>query len=187
MKDEFYNIAFRKKIYHTLEELQRDVDEWLVIHNHQRSHSERYCYGKNPMQTFSESKRLAEAKMLDRQQALAGQPDARTAVSKLFNVVSSRDFYTSAKLQIGRFFDDVYCAKRIHSSLGYLTPAAVRGSVVQAVVVTYTFKQHFRVQFYGTISDQLTKIYEVISKFIKALKHSVQVVLDEKDSDECAI
>jgi hypothetical protein len=27
----------------------------------------------------------------------------------------------------------------------------------------------------------------VISKFKKALKHSVQVVLDEKDSDECAI
>ena len=28
---------------------------------------------------------------------------------------------------------------------------------------------------------------EVISKFKKALKHSVQVVFDEKDSDECAI
>jgi len=73
MKDEFYSIAFRKKIYHSLEELQRDVDQWLVTYNEQRPHSGRYCDGKTPMQTFLESKHLAEAKMLDRQQALVGQ------------------------------------------------------------------------------------------------------------------
>jgi hypothetical protein len=33
----------------------------------------------------------------------------------------------------------------------------------------------------------VAKFMEVISKFKKALKHSVQVVFDEKDSDECAI
>jgi hypothetical protein len=38
MKDQFYSIAFRKKIYHSLEELQRDVDEWLAVYNHQRPH-----------------------------------------------------------------------------------------------------------------------------------------------------
>jgi len=73
MKDEFCSIAFRKKIYHSLEELQRDVDQWLVTYNEQRPHSGRYCDGKTPMQTFRESKHLAEAKMLDRQQALVGQ------------------------------------------------------------------------------------------------------------------
>ncbi len=31
--------------------------------------------------------------------------------------------YTDAYRQIGRFIDDVYNHKRIHSSLGYLTPA----------------------------------------------------------------
>jgi transposase InsO family protein len=31
--------------------------------------------------------------------------------------------YSDAHQQIGRFIDDVYNTKRIHSSLGYLTPA----------------------------------------------------------------
>ena len=31
--------------------------------------------------------------------------------------------YTDAHQQLGRFLDDVYRHKRIHSSLGYLTPA----------------------------------------------------------------
>jgi transposase InsO family protein len=53
MKDEFYSIAFGKKVYHTLVELQRDVDEWLLIYNYQRSHSERYCYGKPPLRLMS--------------------------------------------------------------------------------------------------------------------------------------
>jgi len=46
------------------------------------------------------------------------------------------------------------------------------------------------VSFQGCVAKicRGTKILnEVISKFKKALKHSVQVVLDEKDSDECAI
>jgi transposase InsO family protein len=80
MKDEFYSIAFRKKIYHSIEELQQDVDEWLLVYNCQRPHSGRYCYGKTPMQTFGESKHLAEAKMLDKQQAMVGQSDSKPAV-----------------------------------------------------------------------------------------------------------
>jgi putative transposase len=31
--------------------------------------------------------------------------------------------YTDALQQLGRFLDEVYGYKRIHSSLGYLTPA----------------------------------------------------------------
>jgi transposase InsO family protein len=80
MKDEFYSIAFRKKIYSSIEELQQDVDEWVLAYNRQRPHSGRYCYGKTPMQTFGESKHLAEAKMLDKQQALVGQSDSEAAV-----------------------------------------------------------------------------------------------------------
>ena len=63
--EEFYQIAFRKKIYRTLDELQVDLDAWLVKYNQQRPHSGRYCYGKTPMQTFEDSLPLAKEKMLD--------------------------------------------------------------------------------------------------------------------------
>ena len=59
MKDEFYSTAFRKKIYHSLEELQLDVDDWISKYNRLRPHSGRFCYGKTPMQTFLDSKPLA--------------------------------------------------------------------------------------------------------------------------------
>lgn len=64
MKHEFYDIAFRKKIYHSLEELQIDVDHWIAKYNQQRPHSGKYCYGKTPMQTFHEAKHLAAEKTI---------------------------------------------------------------------------------------------------------------------------
>ena len=66
IQDEFYAVAFRKKLYHSVEELQRDLDEWLHYYNNERTHSGKYCFGKTPMQTFLDSKKLAEEKMLDR-------------------------------------------------------------------------------------------------------------------------
>jgi transposase InsO family protein len=65
IQEEFYSVAFRKKLYRTLEELQADLDGWLREYNEQREHSGRYCYGKTPMQTFLDSKHLAHEKMLD--------------------------------------------------------------------------------------------------------------------------
>lgn len=63
--NEFYQIAFRKKLYHTLEELQSDADEWINHYNAERPHSGKYCYGKTPLETFAESKLLAKEKELD--------------------------------------------------------------------------------------------------------------------------
>ena len=62
---EFYQVAFRKKIYKSVEELQTDLDQWMKYYNEERPHSGRYCYGKTPMQTFNDSKQLAKQKMLD--------------------------------------------------------------------------------------------------------------------------
>jgi transposase InsO family protein len=59
MKQEFYDIAFRKRIYTTLEQLQLELDEWLSTYNNLRPHAGKYCYGKTPMQTFRDSKHIA--------------------------------------------------------------------------------------------------------------------------------
>jgi transposase InsO family protein len=64
MLNEFYRIAFRKKIYRTLEELQADLETWLQEYNRQRPHQGRWCYGKTPMQTFVDSVPLAKEKIL---------------------------------------------------------------------------------------------------------------------------
>ena len=61
---EFYHVAFRKKIYRFLEELQTDLDVWLREYNEERPHQGRWCYGKTPMQTFIDSVPMAKEKML---------------------------------------------------------------------------------------------------------------------------
>ncbi len=65
IQEEFYAVAFRKKIYNTLQEMQNDLDEWTWYYNNQRPHSGRYCYGKTPMETFTESIPLAKQKLLN--------------------------------------------------------------------------------------------------------------------------
>ena len=65
MQEEFYAVAFRKKMYDNLELLQHDLDEWMQYYNNERPHSGRYCFGKTPMQTFNESSILAKQKLLN--------------------------------------------------------------------------------------------------------------------------
>lgn len=65
MQDEFYAVAFRRKLYGDLPSLQTDLDEWITHYNEERPHSGRYCFGKTPMQTFIESLNLAIEKMLN--------------------------------------------------------------------------------------------------------------------------
>jgi len=65
IKEEFYDIAFRKKIYSTLDELQADLDQWMAYYNAERPHTGKYCDGHTPNQTFSETKHLADEKMID--------------------------------------------------------------------------------------------------------------------------
>ena len=61
---EFYQVAFRKKIYCSLEELQADLDDWLVKYNEERPHQGKRCQGRTPLQTLLDGKALVREKML---------------------------------------------------------------------------------------------------------------------------
>lgn len=64
VQNEFYRIAFRKKVYRSLEEVQVDLDAWIHIYNHERTHQGKRCQGRTPMQTFLDSLRLALEKKI---------------------------------------------------------------------------------------------------------------------------
>ncbi|MCC8427332.1 IS481 family transposase [Mucilaginibacter sp. UR6-11] len=66
IQDEFYAIAFRKKIYRSIAELQADLDRWMHNYNNERTHSGKYCFSKTPMQTFTDSIPMAQEKLLER-------------------------------------------------------------------------------------------------------------------------
>ena len=58
-------VAFRKKLYESIESLQVDLDQWIKEYNEQRTHSGKYCFGRTPWETFETSKQLALGKMVD--------------------------------------------------------------------------------------------------------------------------
>ncbi len=64
MLDEFYRIAFRKKVYDSIDALQVDLDAWMEDYNRSRPHQGRYCFGKTPMQTFLDAAPLARDKQI---------------------------------------------------------------------------------------------------------------------------
>jgi transposase InsO family protein len=50
--NEFYQTAFRRKIYKSIEELQSDLDIWIMKYNLERTHQGKHCEGRTPMETF---------------------------------------------------------------------------------------------------------------------------------------
>jgi transposase InsO family protein len=64
--NEFYQVTFRKKLYQTLEELQKDLDEWLSYYNNERTHQGKMCNGRTPVDTLIDGKRIWAEKNLTR-------------------------------------------------------------------------------------------------------------------------
>ena len=71
IQDEFYAIAFRKKLYHSIKELQDDLDTWISYYNRQRTHTGKKCLGRTPHETFLEARDLARKKLHDNKDAFA--------------------------------------------------------------------------------------------------------------------
>jgi len=62
---EFYQVAFRKKVYGSLEQLQADLDEWLCYYNTERTHQGKMCCGRTPLETLEDGKRIWRDKFID--------------------------------------------------------------------------------------------------------------------------
>ncbi len=60
-RHEFYRVAFRKKMHHTLDMLQADPDIWMEYYNRARTHQGKRCQGRIPMQTFLDGKQSVTA------------------------------------------------------------------------------------------------------------------------------
>jgi transposase InsO family protein len=52
LKDEFFSLAYRRKIYTSVEELQADLDEFMRHYNETRAHHGYRTQGRTPLQTF---------------------------------------------------------------------------------------------------------------------------------------
>lgn len=63
--DEFYRVTLRKKLYESIEELQKDLDVWLHYYNNERTHQGKMCCGRTPMDTFYDGKTICNEKYLN--------------------------------------------------------------------------------------------------------------------------
>lgn len=54
LKEEFFSVAYRKKFYTSVQELQKDLDGFLRFYNEERSHQGYRTQGRTPWQTFQD-------------------------------------------------------------------------------------------------------------------------------------
>lgn len=52
VKEEFFSVAFRQRLYGSVAELQADLDRWLELYNTQRPHQGYRTKGRTPHQAF---------------------------------------------------------------------------------------------------------------------------------------
>lgn len=61
---ELYQITFGKKLFISMKELQKDLDEWLEYYNNDRTHQGKMCCGRTPIETMLDGKLIRAEKNL---------------------------------------------------------------------------------------------------------------------------
>ena len=97
--DEFYRIAFRKKIYGSIADLQVDLDRWVQSYNEERPHQGRWCFSVTPMQTFLDATPLAKG---ENDRCLIIPDGAEPTYLRTLTVRSSASYYTPGSILRGR-------------------------------------------------------------------------------------
>ena len=67
VQDEFYKVAFRKKRYTSLDDMQIDLDEYMKTYNFDRTNQGKRCQGRTPFETFDEGYKLYDKYLQEKQ------------------------------------------------------------------------------------------------------------------------
>lgn len=62
---EFYQVAFRKTVFKTIDDLQKELDLWIDHYNTERTHQGKMCCGRTPMETLIDGKQVWLDKKID--------------------------------------------------------------------------------------------------------------------------
>lgn len=74
IQNEFYAVAFRKKLYRSIEEIQADLDNFMEEYNGSRTNEGKYCQGRTPLQTFIDGLELYQQYVYEKEEV--DQPEA---------------------------------------------------------------------------------------------------------------
>jgi len=65
IQEEFYKVAFRKKFYKSIDEIQEDLDAYMDRYNSKRTNQGKRCKGRTPRNTFDKGYSLYKRYVID--------------------------------------------------------------------------------------------------------------------------
>ena len=69
IQNEFYKVAFRRKIYKSIDEIQIELDIFMDNYNYERTNQGKHCQGRPPMQTFEDGRALYQKYVFENSEA----------------------------------------------------------------------------------------------------------------------